>query len=72
VLSPILAEAELPPVRPLLLLDDVLSELDAGRRRALGERIAAAGQTVVTATEASALRSNPPRWYMWNMDLHDE
>ena len=55
VLSLILAEAELLPVRPLLLLDDVLSELDAGRRRTLGARIAAAGQTVVTATEASAL-----------------
>jgi DNA replication and repair protein RecF len=59
VLSLILAEAELLPVRPLLLLDDVLSELDAGRRRALGERIAAAGQTVVTATEASALPFEP-------------
>ena len=59
VLSLILAEAELLPIRPLLLLDDVLSELDAGRRRALGERIAAAGQTVVTATEASALPFDP-------------
>jgi len=59
VLSLILAEAELLPIRPLLLLDDVLSELDAGRRRALGERIATAGQTVVTATEASALPFEP-------------
>ena len=59
VLSLILAEAELLPVRPLLLLDDVLSELDAGRRRTLGERIAAAGQTVVTATEAAALPFEP-------------
>src|SRR5207253_6476236 len=55
VLSLLLAEAELLPVRPLLLLDDVLSELDAGRRRILADRVAAAGQTVVTATEASAL-----------------
>ena len=59
VLSLLLAEAELLPVRPLLLLDDVLSELDAGRRRTLGARIAAAGQTVVTATEAAALPFEP-------------
>jgi DNA replication and repair protein RecF len=59
VLSLLLAEAELLPVRPLLLLDDVLSELDAGRRRTLGARIAEAGQTVVTATEASALPFEP-------------
>ena len=36
---------------PLLLLDDVMSELDAERRERLVERIGAAGQTVVTATE---------------------
>jgi DNA replication and repair protein RecF len=59
VLSLLLAEAELLPVRPLLLLDDVLSELDAGRRRTLGARIAEAGQTVVTATEAAALPFEP-------------
>jgi DNA replication and repair protein RecF len=59
VLSLILAEAELLPVRPLLLLDDVLSELDAGRRKTLAARIAAAGQTVVTATESAALPLDP-------------
>ena len=63
VLSLILAEAELIGERrgipPLLLLDDVLSELDAGRRRALGERIGAAGQTVVTATGADKLPLAP-------------
>jgi DNA replication and repair protein RecF len=63
VLSLVLAEAELVAdrrgVAPLLLLDDVLSELDAGRRRALGERIAVAGQTVVTATGAEALPVEP-------------
>jgi len=59
VLALVLAEAELLADRrgtpPLLLLDDVLSELDAGRRRALVEALPAAGQTVVTATGRAAL-----------------
>ena len=36
---------------PLLLLDDVMSELDADRRRLLVRRITAAGQSVVTTTD---------------------
>ena len=36
---------------PLLLLDDVMSELDAERRQRLVTRITAAGQSVVTTTE---------------------
>ena len=63
VLSLLLAEAEVVAERrgvpPLLLLDDVLSELDAGRRRILGERIGVVGQTVVTATGADALPLEP-------------
>ena len=62
VLSLLLAEAELLLARgtpALLLLDDVLSELDGERRRALAERIARAGQTLVTATSASALPLAP-------------
>jgi DNA replication and repair protein RecF len=59
VLALLLAEAELLPARPLLLLDDVLSELDPGRRRILAERVAAAGQTVITATHASSLPLEP-------------
>jgi DNA replication and repair protein RecF len=63
VLSLLLAEAEAVAERrgvpPLLLLDDVLSELDAGRRRILGERIGATGQTLVTATGADALPLEP-------------
>ena len=59
VLSLILAETELIASRggvpPLLLLDDVLSELDPDRRRLLAERVASGGQTVITATSASAL-----------------
>jgi DNA replication and repair protein RecF len=59
VLALLLAEAELLPTRPLLLLDDVLSELDPGRRRILAGRVAAMGQTVITATHASALPVEP-------------
>lgn len=63
VLSLLLAEAELVAERrgvaPLVLLDDVLSELDAGRRRILAERIGSVGQAVVTATGADALPLEP-------------
>jgi len=59
VLSLLLAEAELLPTAPLLLLDDVLSELDLGRRRVLAERVAGMGQTMITATHASALPIDP-------------
>lgn len=63
VLSLLLAEAELLSARrevpPLVLLDDVLSELDAERRLLLGERIGRIGQTVVTATGADMLPLEP-------------
>jgi len=59
VLALLLAEAELLEPAPLLLLDDVLSELDPGRRRVLAERIAGMAQTMVTATHASALPLEP-------------
>jgi DNA replication and repair protein RecF len=63
VLSLLLAEAELlaarGPAPPLLLLDDVLSELDPDRRAALAGRIGASGQALVTATAASALPVEP-------------
>jgi DNA replication and repair protein RecF len=63
VLALLLAEAELlldrHGVPPLLLLDDVLSELDPGRRRILAGRVATFGQTLVTATDASALPVEP-------------
>ena len=63
VLALLLAEAELVLERrgfpPLLLLDDVLSELDADRRRILAERVLATGQTLITATEASSLPVEP-------------
>jgi DNA replication and repair protein RecF len=55
VLSLVLAEAEQLAERrgepPLLLLDDVFSELDSARAAALVARLPDGGQTVVTATE---------------------
>ena len=63
VLSLLLAEAEVIAEQrgtpPLVLLDDVLSELDAARRRTLAERIGVVGQAVVTATGADALPLEP-------------
>jgi DNA replication and repair protein RecF len=59
VLALLLAEAEVIAERrgvpPLLLLDDVLSELDLGRRQVLAERISGMGQAMITATHVSAL-----------------
>jgi DNA replication and repair protein RecF len=63
VLALVLAEAEALLVRtgssPLVLLDDVLSELDEGRRAALAELLAPSAQTVVTTTSASAFPGEP-------------
>ncbi len=63
VLALLLAEAELIAERrgfaPLLLLDDVLSELDPARRLILAERVQGSGQTLVTATQASSLPLEP-------------
>jgi DNA replication and repair protein RecF len=63
VLALLLAEAELlvlrDPSPPLLLLDDVLSELDSDRRAALAARIGSSGQALVTATSVSALPVDP-------------
>jgi DNA replication and repair protein RecF len=36
---------------PLMLLDDVMSELDATRRELLAELLRSGGQSLVTATE---------------------
>lgn len=63
LLALLLAEAEAIVARlgepPLLLLDDVLSELDPERRRILAGRLAATGQTLVTATDAGSLPVEP-------------
>jgi len=59
VLALVLAEADLlrseRGTQPLLLLDDVLSELDEGRRRALLSALPEGSQTIVTATGPDAL-----------------
>jgi DNA replication and repair protein RecF len=63
VLSLLLGEADLlaerGPAPPLLLLDDVLSELDPARRRILAGRISGRGQALVTATSAASLPAEP-------------
>ena len=63
VLALLLAEAALLAERrddlPLLLLDDVLSELDPQRRRVLFERVVGGGQALITATTADALPGEP-------------
>jgi DNA replication and repair protein RecF len=42
-------------VVPLLLLDDVMSELDPGRRERLVERLAQGGQALITAADEDSL-----------------
>ncbi len=42
-------------VTPLLLLDDVMSELDPGRRSRLVERLARGGQALVTAADEESV-----------------
>jgi DNA replication and repair protein RecF len=59
LLALLLAEAEVLPVPPLVLLDDVLSELDTRRRAVLAERLAALEQVVITATQRNALPRDP-------------
>jgi DNA replication and repair protein RecF len=63
VLALLLAEAELVSEQrgfpPLLLLDDVLSELDPERRRILAARLRSFGQSVITTTSSAALPDEP-------------
>ncbi len=63
LLALLLAEAETiverSGVPPLLLLDDVLSELDPERRRILAERVRGAGQALITATDPTLLPAEP-------------
>ncbi|HLY86820.1 MAG TPA: DNA replication and repair protein RecF [Gaiellaceae bacterium] len=63
LLALLLAEAETiadrTGVPPLLLLDDVLSELDPERRRILAARVRSAGQALITATDAAMLPAAP-------------
>jgi DNA replication and repair protein RecF len=63
VLALLLAEAELVAEQrgtpPLLLLDDVLSELDPERRRILALRLRSFGQSLITTTSAASLPDEP-------------
>jgi DNA replication and repair protein RecF len=63
VLALVLAEADALRSRvrssPLVLLDDVLSELDGERRAALATMLSRNAQTMVTATAAAALPGEP-------------
>ena len=63
VLALLLGEANVLVVRsampPLLLLDDVLSELDARRREALARALPEGGQALITATSKELLPSEP-------------
>lgn len=63
VLALVLAEAEVLRLRsgssPLVLLDDVLSELDGDRRRSLAAIVAGGSQTIITATAAEAFPAEP-------------
>jgi DNA replication and repair protein RecF len=63
VLALLLAEAELLEDRrgvwPLLLMDDVLSELDPERRQILVDRLRMGGQALVTSASRSALPGEP-------------
>jgi DNA replication and repair protein RecF len=63
VLALLLGEAELLEerrgMRPLLLLDDVLSELDPDRRLILVERLRVSGQALVTSASRVALPGEP-------------
>jgi DNA replication and repair protein RecF len=63
VLALLLGEAELLEehrgTRPLLLLDDVLSELDPERRRILADRLRSGGQALVTSASRNALPGDP-------------
>lgn len=63
LLALLLAEAEAITARsgipPLLLLDDVLSELDPARRLILAERVRNVGQALITATDAAMLPAAP-------------
>jgi DNA replication and repair protein RecF len=63
LLALLLAEAETiadrTGVPPLLLLDDVLSELDPARRAILAARVRSAGQALITATDVAMLPATP-------------
>jgi DNA replication and repair protein RecF len=50
---------------PLMLLDDVMSELDETRRERLSARLESGGQALITATEASAVPARLATAAVW-------
>ncbi len=50
---------------PLMLLDDVMSELDAERRGLLVERLLEGGQSVITAAESELIPDRPGLSKVW-------
>ena len=68
VLALLLAEAQLLPAPPLLLLDDVLSELDPRRREVLATRVAGMGQTMITTTHRSRCPSSLRSSWRWSLE----
>ena len=54
------AISEMTTRRPLILLDDVMSELDATRRHLLVERVEQIGQVLITATEIDHIPESAP------------
>jgi DNA replication and repair protein RecF len=55
--------------RPLLLLDDVLSELDGERRAALLREVAGDGQVIITSVETGAFPAGMiARAQVWNVE----
>jgi DNA replication and repair protein RecF len=57
---------------PLMLLDDVMSELDAGRRGRLVERLLEGGQSIITAAETDLIPDSPRFSEVQIRDLLDE
>ena len=69
LLALLFAERELLAARrgqpPLMLLDDVMSELDAERRNLLVSLLRSGGQAVVTSTEADHVPGSDPGELIW-------
>jgi recombinational DNA repair ATPase RecF len=55
-----------------MLLDDVMSELDAGRRGRLVERLLEGGQSIITAAETDLIPDSPRFSEVQIRDLLDE
>jgi recombinational DNA repair ATPase RecF len=52
-------------VAPLLLLDDVMSELDPGRRERLIDRLERGGQVLITGADEESMPPPAMRAVVW-------